>query len=167
MADREQKVVGAQAKIKNARKQRIMGAFSLSPENKVRSAHEHHFVTLFIFAMGVGLAYLLSEGPFRNGYAPSTGHVGIDKLLFSITPPVFIGDPMIDYGIAILIRGLVLTVILGIVPLIGWVWMELLDRPEMSPFRVAWAVSLATGIGLMVFWPMLAAIFNNFIILFQ
>lgn len=167
MAEKEQKVVGAQAKIKNARRQRIMGAFSLSPTNKVHSAYERHFVTLFIIALSIGLAYLLSEGPFRNGHAPLTGHFEADKLLFSMSPPAFIGDGLIDYGIAIFIRGMLLLFLMGVGPLVAWVWMELLDRPEMSPFRVVWAVNIALGIAILVFWPMLTTISANFLLLFR
>ena len=166
MADKNDLPVGAKAKIQNARRQKALGAFGINPNARVRSSSERLVVTILIAALACVLAYFLTEGPFKAGQSLATGNDFFDNLLFSATPISFTGNPTTDYAIAIAARGLLLLIAAGFAPLVSWVWYELLDKPEMSPYRVMWAVTLVLGLGALLLWPVLVTIFSNFAQLF-
>lgn len=126
--------------------------------------HRPMVTVLCILIMAVGLAYFLSVGPWEKGVPFETGINAIDRNLLSATRPNFMGDATIDFGILVFLRGFLLFLAAGFLPLAGLTWMRLIDRPEMSPWRTVWGVGIGIAFAYYVImdaiWPLLKDLFG-------
>lgn len=163
---KEEKAVGASAKLKRARKLGAMGMLDINNTNmRHGGSNERMYSTLLVIALAAAVAWRLGEGVLKTGGIGKTGVALFDE--FVLAPaPVFMGDTMIDAGITIALRTVLLLLIAGIVPAVSWAWAELIDRPLMSPYRTVWGVTLALMLAGMFLEPIFAMIQSNFVMLF-
>lgn len=155
--------VGAKAKQARARELQAQGYFDQLTPGHAGNPEGRWQATLCIFVLGLVLAYFLTDGPIAAGRFGATGVPILDELVLAATPPVLFGMPMADLALVVFIRGLLITVIAGFLPLVAWLWVEVIDRPMMSPYRTVWGVTI--GVALVGFFlkPVFAMIASNFV----
>lgn len=161
MTNRGHKPVGASAKIARARELNATGM--LDVRSRFGGSSDRIYSTLLVIFLAALAAWRLTEGPLKAGKI-KTGTPLIDEMVLSPTP-VYMGDPQMDWGIAIAIRAILLLLAAGIIPALSWMWTEILDRPLMSPYRVVWGMTLVVVVIAMFMEPVFGAIMSNFAML--
>jgi hypothetical protein len=166
MVQKPPPAVGARAKIERAKQLEAMGYFDGTAGAKVDTIKERIYSTLAIVALAMGLSWLLTDGLIAQAVFPAVGNPLVDGVLLAPVPPTFIGVPVADLALIVVLRGIILLLAAGFIPLVGWVWAELLDRHDLSPWRTVWGVTLGVAVAILLLKPVFAMIFNNFGMLF-
>ncbi len=165
MSNKGERIVGASAKLARVRQLNATGVIDARAGAHVGTS-ERVYTTLFLVFVACLAAWRLGEGPLKSGAFGKTGLDVFDDMVLAPSP-VYIGDAQIDWGIALALRAVVLMLAAGVIPLLSWMWMELLDRPFMSPFRVVWGVTLALVVLAMFMEPVFSILMTNFVMLAQ
>jgi hypothetical protein len=98
---------------------------------------------IIIYGMAVVLALLLTQGMLDKGDAPfRLSDPYLHELLLGRHPPAFMGDRDMDTLIAVFIRGTVIFLLAGVMPLLSRLWdrMRGNNKPD---FFIFWVVSTA------------------------
>ncbi len=160
----DQRPVGAQAKLARARALNNMGAFDPNFRGSFGgSASERVYATIFVVALACIAAWFLGDGPLRAGVFGATGNSFIDEFILAANP-VYIGDPMIDPAIAVVLRAVVLLLVAGIIPALSWMWGEIIDRPQMSPYRIVWGMTIAVLLVALLMKPVFGSLVSSLLV---
>jgi hypothetical protein len=155
----KQKLVGAKEKIMKA-KMLKSGRLSDHIETKGEGGKPWVATVVLIYVLGVGLAYLLQVGIWKNtGLSLHTGMSGLDHL-FEGGVPGITGDSDEDFVIVPLLRGLVFFLAGGVMPLCTLLWIRAIDKPNMNPFLAFWGVTVGSFFAFFFlrdfFWPLIS-----------
>lgn len=139
--DKGPKLVGAKEKITKAKMLRRGMSDQISTKGEGDKPWAATVVLIYVLA--AGLAYVLQIGAMKNtGLNWHTGMAGFDKLMFSGGVPSITGDEGQDMIIVPLLRGLIIFLAGGFLPLTTLLWIRAIDRPNMNPFLAFWGVSV-------------------------
>ncbi len=155
----KQKLVGAKEKIMKA-KMLKSGRLSDHIETKGEGKKPWIATVVLIYALGVGLAYLLQVGIWKNsGPGLHTGMAGIDHLFEGGVPDIT-GNADEDYLIVPALRGLLFFLAGGVMPLCTLLWIRAIDKPNMNPFLAFWGVTVGSFFAFFFlrdfFWPLIS-----------
>ncbi len=164
---KEARPVGATDKLKRAQKLKAMGYFDTLNPAQQGGTEARWQSTLAIFVLALILAWLLTDGPIRAGRLDDTGIALLDGIVFSPTTPTLLGVPLADFALILLIRGLLIWGAAGFLPLVSWLWAEIIDRPLMNAYRTVWGVTLGLAVIALGLKPVFAMIGSNFAILLK
>lgn len=157
--------IGAKAKQARARQLSALGKLDINSSNKQSGEYDRVYSTLLIMGLAGIVAWRL-EAPIRAGQFGLSGNAFLDE--FVLAPaPVYMGDATIDGIIAMVVRAALIMGLAGIIPALGWMWSELIDRPMMSPYRVVWGMTLGVGVLALLMKPVFSMIMSNFVLLFS
>lgn len=95
-----------------------------------------------VLGISIIAAYVLTEGAIKQGLGLRVGNPDLDKLLFGPGEPTLTGDSMMDYGLAIFLRGIFIFLLGGIVPGAAYMWKRMIDRADMNLYRLFWGTSI-------------------------
>ncbi len=99
-----------------------------------------------IYGIAVILAMFLTEGPFKEGVGLRTGNGTFDSTFFGPGIPSFTGTPDTDRGIAVFLRGTLLFLLGGFLPLCTYLWQKLVDNARMNVYMGFWGVTLGLAL---------------------
>jgi hypothetical protein len=135
-------LVGAKEKIMKA-KMLKHGRLADHIETKGEGKKPAGPTVVLIYILAAGLAYVLQIGAMKNNGLPwHTGMTGFDNLMFSSGVPSITGDSAEDEFVVPLLRGLIIFLAAGFLPLLTLLWIRAIDRPNMNPFLAFWGVSV-------------------------
>lgn len=99
-----------------------------------------------VFCISIIAAYVLTAGAIKQGLGFRIGNPDLDKLLFGPGEPALTGDSMMDYALAILMRGIFIFLVAGVIPGVAFMWKRLVDRAHMNDYRLFWGTSIAVSV---------------------
>jgi len=140
--DKKPELVGAKEKILKAKKFNK----NYHVQSKKEGKQSPVIPALIVLCLSVLFAFILTEGALKTGVGLRIGNAGLDKLLFGPGQPSFTGDVDTDYGLAIVLRGIIIFLLGGIIPLCTVMWQKLLDRAQMNVYIAFWGVSIGVGL---------------------
>jgi sterol desaturase/sphingolipid hydroxylase (fatty acid hydroxylase superfamily) len=128
MAEEQQKMVGARAKIARAQQLKSQGFYIQQEKNSKKKTSRAIVIAVF-YAVAVCYAFLVmdaieSKFPLLMQMIRLTGDAGIDRILVIIS---------------IASTALMLS---GIIPGIAYVWGKMTDDPDASPYVTVWGVGI-------------------------
>src|SRR5690606_8182635 len=141
--DKKPDLVGAKEKVLKAKKFNKNYQVQSKKEGKPQSPV---VPAAIVFCISILFAFILTEGALKTGIGFRIGNAGLDKLLFGPGQPSLTGGEDMDYGLSILLRGIVIFLLAGIIPLFTLMWQRLLDRAHMNVYVAFWGVSVAVGL---------------------
>jgi hypothetical protein len=141
--DKKPDLVGAKEKVLKAKKFNKNYQVQSKKEGKPQSPV---VPALIVLCISVLFAFILTEGVLKTGVGLRIGNAGLDKLLFGPGQPSLTGDTDTDYGLVIFLRGIVIFILGGIIPLCTLIWQRLIDRAQMNIYVAFWGVSISLGL---------------------
>jgi hypothetical protein len=97
-----------------------------------------------VFVLCVIFAMLIGDDTVFLSKLHLTGASEIDRYLTQANPTIM-GDKDIDRLIVIFGRGLALFLVTGLVPLVSWVFSQMLGRQRIHPLVICWLVIAASS----------------------
>ena len=119
-----------------------------------------------VFGIAVIAAYVLTEGAIKKGLGFRIGNPDLDKLLFGPGEPPLTGDSMMDYGLAIFLRGIFIFLLAGVIPGVAFMWKRMIDRADMNDYRLFWGSSIAVCVLFVLIQDSLAPLIKDIADLF-
>ena len=108
-------------------------------EKKLHSTNNMRAVA-FIFAFSIVFAFLYSEYYVdKTSLMKMFGDKDLNKMFFGPGYPSLIGDPTLDQGLVIFLRGIFFTLVFGISPYLTHLYVKLTDARGGSFYYKNWA----------------------------
>lgn len=116
---------------------------------------------IIIYGLSVALAFLLSEGPMKSQIGFSSGSEGFDRIFFGPGYPSFTTGADTNRLIAVLLRGGLFFALAGLLPLITYLWQQLLDRARMNLYLAFWGTTVTVALLYYLLKDMIGPLLSN------
>ncbi|MBL8712170.1 MAG: hypothetical protein JNM12_04670 [Alphaproteobacteria bacterium] len=159
--------VGAREKIRLAQEIAAKGGGAvLSKKEGKETSVAVSVITIYVMAYAV--SWMVSQKYISSGQSLGLrlGWDELDRLLFKAGNINVTGTEVLDYGLLIAFRAVMLLLAAGVVPFVALVVQKSLDAAGMNPFRTVWGTPI--GILLVIigmkeyFIPLLMEVFGIF-----
>lgn len=118
------------------------------------------FAIILVLILSFILSFLMTQGVLVEGLPYAMGNA-LDVYLFGPGNPTFSGNQMVDMGIAVIFRGLIIFVIAGLVPGLTLLWQTVLRRTYVNGYVAMWGTLVALSIALYLVRDQVSAFFNG------
>lgn len=143
------KRVGAHEKVATAKQFTNQYQIKSKREGKQSAA----IPVVILYGLAVVAAFVLGEfGGWQDGINLHLGNPTADKLLFGPGNGNVTGDPSMDAALTIFVRGTVIFLLAGAVPVLAMMWQRLLDNSHMNMYVATAGVLIVFGTGLHLGW---------------
>lgn len=160
--DDKPKLVGAKEKREMARRLKE-GNFDQVKSKREGGDSSLTAPVLLVYIMSAAVAWFVTDATENKGLGLHTGDYDVDRFLFGPGVPNIMGDPTIDLGLAVVLRGLVIFLAAGILPGLSWLWIRLLDNARMNAFIAFWGMPVGLVLVYYFIVEFIAPLFEGFI----
>lgn len=142
--DKSQKLVGAREKRDKAAQFRPH-AYEIKSKKEGREGSKVVPLAV-IYGIAVVFALILTEGVMdQKNIGIHTGNGAFDRMFFGPGIPSIMGSQETDRGIVIFLRGTMIFLAAGVLPLFTWLWQKIADGARMNVYLAFWGVTIGLG----------------------